>query len=126
MDAERWRRVMVPVRRPGDVAHAMLDFAGRLAGPAGRVAVCHCIDSERRRRDAEEMLANLAETFERAFETRVASAPIEEFLSENVGSYDLTIVGSSTDRSAASRVIAPPTFRRLHDLDGDVAIVHRG
>ena len=122
----RWRRIMVPVRRPGDVAHAMLDFAQRLAGQSGQVSVCHCIDTERDRRRAEGMLANLAETFERAFETRVARDRIEAFLADNAGHYDLTVIGSSTERSAASRFISPPTFHRLRDLDCDIAIVHRG
>lgn len=122
----RWRRIMVPVRRPGDLAHAMLDFAQRLAGQSGQVAVCHCIDTERERRRAEGMLANLAETFERAFETRVASERIEDFLSSNADHYDLTILGSSTERSAASRFISPPTFHRLQDVNCDIAIVHRG
>ena len=122
----RWRRIMVPVRRPGDVAHAMLDFAQRLAGQSGQVSVCHCIDTERDRRRAEGMLANLAETFERAFETRVARDRIEAFLADNAGHYDLTVIGSSTERSAASRFISPPTFHRIRDLDCDIAIVHRG
>lgn len=122
----RWRRIMVAVRRPGDVAHAMLDFAQRLAGRSGQVSVCHCIDTERERRRAEGMLADLAETFERAFETRVANERIEEFLGDTAGHYDLTIIGSSTDRSAASRFISPPTFQRLQDVESDIAIVHRG
>lgn len=122
----RWRRILVPVRRSGDVAHAMLDFAQRLAGKSGQVAVCHCIDTERDRRRAEGMLANLSETFERAFETRVARERIEDFLTANAAHYDLTVIGSSTERSAASRFISPPTFHRLQDIDCDIAIVHRG
>ncbi|MFB6195884.1 MAG: HPP family protein [Haloplanus sp.] len=127
-DGERdtWRRILVPIKHPGDVAHAMLDFADRLAGDAGKAAVCHCIESEGQRRDAEEMLANLAETFERAFETRVADVPIEDFLAANDGHYDLCIVGSSTERTMVSRFIDPPTFQRLDDLNSDVAIVHHG
>jgi hypothetical protein len=121
-----WRRILVPVRRPGDVAHAMLDFAGRLAGEEGHAAVCRCIDSERERRSAEEMLATLAETFERAFETRVARVSIGTFLADNAANYDLTIIGSSTDRSVVSRFIDRPTFERVDDLDCDLAIVHRG
>lgn len=125
-DREEWRRILVPVKHPGDVAHAMLDFAGRLADGTGGATVCHCIDSEGERRDAEDMLANVAETYEQAFETRVADEPIEEYLARNAENYDLTIIGSSTERSVASRFIHPPTFRRLDTLDSDVAIVHRG
>lgn len=122
----KWDRILVPIKYPGDVAHAMLDFADRIAGKTGHAAICHCIDSEHKRREAEEMVANLAETFERAFETRVTTAPIEEFLSANDSNYDLTIIGSSTERTVVSRVIDPPTFQELETLDCDLAIVHRG
>ena len=125
-DSSDWRRILVPVRRSGDVAHAMVDFAGRLAGETGHVAVCHCIEDEQRRREAEEMLSTLVEPFGRAVETRVANASIASFLDANAHNYDLTIVGSSTDRSAVSRFIDPPTFRGLDNIDCDVAIVHRG
>ena len=125
-EREQWRRILVPIKHPGDVAHAMLDFADRLAGETGLAAVCHCIEREGKRRDAEEMVADLAETFERAFETRVTTAAIGEFLSANADTYDLTIVGSSTERTVVSRVIDPPTFQQLDDLDCDLAIVHRG
>lgn len=122
---ETWRSVMVPVGKAGDVAHAMIDFALRLADSGG-VSVCHCIGSERERRGAEEMLANLVETETEGVETRVARENIGAYLDRTAGSYDLVIVGASTDRSAASRFVAPPTFRRLTDVDTDVAIVHRG
>jgi hypothetical protein len=121
-----WPRVLVAVGRPGDTAHAMLDFATRVAGRAGSLAVCHCIESERQRRRAEEMLANLVETFDFGFETRVSRASIERFLAANATQYDLVVVGASTDRSAASRFLAPPTFERVTDVETDVAIVHRG
>ena len=121
-----WRRVLVSVGRPGDTAHAMLDFATRVAGRAGSLAVCHCIDAERERRGAEAMLANLVETFDVGFETRVSRASIERFLAANATQYDLVVIGASTDRSAASRFIAPPTFERVTDVETDVAIVHRG
>jgi hypothetical protein len=122
----RWKRVLVPVRRAGDAAHAMIDFARRLAGLSGSVSVCTCIDRETERRPAEHMLANLVETFEGSFETRVSRSSIESFLAANDAHYDLTIMGASTDRSAASRFVSPPTFERIHDLECDVAIVHRG
>ncbi|MFB6168278.1 MAG: HPP family protein [Haloferacaceae archaeon] len=125
-DRTEWGRTLVPVKRHGADAHAMLEFADRLAGETGHAAVCHCIDSESERRDAEEMVADLAETFERAFETRVTTARLEAFLSANAENYDLTIVGSSAERTVVSRVVDPPTFRQLDDLDCDLAVVNRG
>jgi len=122
---ERWKRVLVPVRRAGDTAHAMIDFARRLAGRSGSVSVCTCIDAERQRRPTERTLANLVETFEGSFETRVSRSSIESFLTANDDHYDLVVMGASTDRSTASRFVSPPTFERLHDLECDVAIVHR-
>jgi len=121
----RWRRIMVPVRRAGGVAHSMIDFATRLAGGTGHVSVCHCIDNERRRRRAEEMLADLVETVHGRVETRVAAADVETFLGDNAAGYDLVIVGASQDRSGASRLLSPPTFDRVADLETDVAIVDR-
>ncbi|WP_433623215.1 universal stress protein [Halomicrococcus sp. NG-SE-24] len=121
----RWRRVLVPVRRAGDTAHAMIDFARRLVGRGGSVGVCTCIDREGDRRSTESMLADLVEAFDGSFETRVARSDIEEFLASNDDHYDLFIIGASTDRSAASRFVAPPTFQRIGDLDCDVAVVHR-
>ncbi len=104
----------------------MVDFAQRLVGREGGVTVCHCLGTERQRHDAETMLANIADQFERAVETRVAATTIQTFLAENCGHYDVTFIGASTDRSAASRVLSPPTFRQLRDLDCDFAVVHRG
>ena len=121
----RWKRVMVPVRKAGGVAHSMIDFAKRLAGETGHISVCHCIRNERRRRPAEEMLANLVETVSGRIETRVADADIQTFLADNAESYDLVIIGSSQDRSGASRFVSPPTFERLDDVEADVAIVDR-
>lgn len=123
---ENWNRVLVPIRRPGDTAHAMIDFARRLTGLTGNVSVCTCIESERQRRSTETMLADLVETVEGTFETRVSRASIESFLSDNAPHYDLVVMGASTDRSSASRFVSPPTFERLHDLECDVAIFHRG
>lgn len=121
----RWKRVMVPVRRASDVAHSMLDFAARLSGRSGRVSVCSCVTGERERRRAEEMLADLVETFDNGFETRVSTRAIERYLSENADQFDIVFMGASTDRSAASRLVSPPTFERIQDLDADVAIVDR-
>ncbi|WP_224448922.1 universal stress protein [Haloprofundus salilacus] len=123
---ERWRRVLVTVSRPGDTAHAMIDFAERLAEPDGNVSVCTCIDAEAERRVAENTLAKLVETTRGHVETRVARAEVESFIEANAGAYDLVVIGSSGDRSAASRFISPPTFERLDSLDCDLAVVDRG
>jgi len=120
-----WRRVMVPVRRAGDVAHAMVDFALRLTGHTGQVSVCNCIEPGRGRREAEEMLADLVEPFDGPIESRVARQPIESFLADHAPHYDLVFMGASMDRSTASRLVSPPTFERLQDIDCDVAIVDR-
>ncbi|MFB6206834.1 MAG: HPP family protein [Haloglomus sp.] len=120
-----WRDVLVPVRRASDVAHKMIDFAARLAGDRGRVSVCHCISNERDRSDAERMVGNLAETVDRGVETRVARDEIVDFLARVSSHYDLVIIGSSTDRSAASRFISRPTFERIDELDCDFAILDR-
>ncbi|WP_435065599.1 universal stress protein [Halobaculum sp. EA56] len=122
---ESWRRVLVLVARAGDSAHAMVDFAGRLAGADGTVSACTCIDSERERRRAEDRLANVVETADRPIETRVARADVLEFLDANADAYDLVLLGSSADRSAASRIVSPPTFRKVRDLECDVAVVDR-
>lgn len=123
-DRTRWRRIMVPVRTAGELAHVMIDFAHRLAGQSGSVSVCSCIVGESERRAAETTLANLIETFHGSFETRVSRSTIEEFLATNAAYYDLVIIGASTDRSKASRLLSPPTFERVRDVDTDVAIVH--
>ncbi|WP_435155368.1 HPP family protein [Haladaptatus sp. DFWS20] len=122
----RWKRVLVPVRRAGNTAHTMIDFARRLVGRSGSVSVCTCIDREAERRTAESTLADLVEAFSGSFETRVSRSSIEDFLAANDDHYDLMIIGASTDRSAASRFISPPTFERLHEIDCDVAVVHHG
>ncbi|OYR74588.1 universal stress protein UspA, partial [Halorubrum ezzemoulense] len=121
-----WRRVLVLVARPGDSAHAMIDFAERLAGESGGVSVCTCIDAESERRRAETKLANLVETTTGPVETRVARSEVTAFLGANADAYDLVLMGSSGDRSAASRLVSPPTFERIQDVQCDVAIVDRG
>jgi nucleotide-binding universal stress UspA family protein len=122
----RWTNVLVPVRKPGDTAHKMVDFARRLAGDIGSVSVCTCIPREAMRRSAERTLANLVETFPGHVETRVARSSLRAFLDRNAASYDLVVIGASTDRSTASRFISPPTFERIRDIETDMAIVHRG
>ncbi|WP_254767102.1 HPP family protein [Salinilacihabitans rarus] len=123
---ERWRRALVAVRGATDAAHGMIDFALRATAPAGLVGVCTCIDRESRRRDAESTLSDLVEAFDGRFETQVANAPVEDHLERISPRYDVLFVGSSTDRSGASRFVSPPTFERLRDVEADVAIVHRG
>ncbi|MBX0323786.1 HPP family protein [Halomicroarcula sp. F13] len=124
-ERSQWKRVLVPVRRTSDVAHNMVDFATRLAGKSGRVAVATCIGESQNRRRAEEMLADLVEPFDGAIETRVSRADINEFLATTGSQYDLVVIGASQDRSAASRFVSPPTFERLEDVETDVAIVDR-
>ncbi|WP_276272755.1 HPP family protein [Haloarcula litorea] len=121
----RWKRVLVPVRRASDVAHNMVDFATRLAAETGQVAVATCIGERADRRRAESMLADLVEPFEGPIETRVARTDIQSFLGEASPQYDLVVIGASQDRSAASRLVSPPTFERLERVETDVAIVDR-
>ena len=120
-----WHRVLVPVRRAGDVAHAMIDFALRLTGRTGHVGVATCLHGDGNRRRAESMLSDLVATFDGSLETRVSRAHIEDFLAETATNYDLVFMGASMDRSRASRLVSPPTFERIRDLDCDVAIIDR-
>lgn len=125
-ERRHWRRILVPIRRAGGAAHAKVDFANRLVGPHGTVAVATCVDDERERRIAEATLADVVEAFDGTFETRVANDSIESFLAANAPRYDLTLIGASTDRSTASRFVSPPTFQRIDDVDAAVAVVHLG
>ncbi|MFB6170424.1 MAG: HPP family protein [Haloarculaceae archaeon] len=120
-----WKRVLVSVRRAGDVAHAMIDFAARLARRTGEVSLCHCIGAERERREAETMLADLAETVDIPVETRVSRSDVAEFIAATAPEYDLVVIGASTDRPATQRFIHRPTFERLEQVDADVAILDR-
>ena len=124
-DRRRWRRILVLVARPGDTAHGMIDFATRLAG-TGTVSVTTCIRTESERRAAESRLERLVETADGAIETRVARSSVESFVAENAESYDLIVLGSSGERSPASRFVSPPTYKRLQDADCDVAVFNRG
>ncbi|WP_136589386.1 HPP family protein [Salinigranum halophilum] len=121
-----WERVLVMVARPGDSAHAMIDFAERLVGDGGTLSVCTCIGTEVERRPAETRLANLVETVDRPVETRVARSDVTSYLDANAETYDLVVIGSSGDRSAASRFVSPPTFERITEIETDVAVVDRG
>ena len=120
----RWQQVLVSVRRAGDIAHSMLDFARRLTDGSG-VTVGTCITRNAQRRSAERTLANLVETVRCPCETHVAQADVEEYLVDHASEYDLVMVGASTDRSAASRLLSRPTFERLQDVECDVAVVHK-
>ncbi|SER55463.1 universal stress protein [Natrinema salaciae] len=125
-DRRQWRDSLVAVRGAGDTARAMLDFAIRVTEAGRTISVCTCIDTESRRRMAESSLADLIDAFSGRFETHVATESVESYLSRVAPRYDVCVIGSSTDRSAASRFVSPPTFRKLSDLETDVAIVHRG
>lgn len=122
----RWQHSLVAARGAGDTARAMLDFAIRVTETGRTISVCTCIDNESQRRTAESTLADLVDAFSGRFETHVANAAVQTYLSRIAPRYDVLFVGSSTDRSAASRFVSPPTFRKLRDLESDVAIVHRG
>ncbi|MDZ7745395.1 MAG: HPP family protein [Halobacteriales archaeon] len=119
-----WSTVLVPVRRASDVAHEMLAFAGRLAEPGG-VTLATCIGSEGDRRRAESMLANLAETCEFDVETRVSRQEVEPFIERTAPRFDLVLMGASRDRSTASRIVSPPTFKRVGELEADMAVLDR-
>ncbi|WP_254522332.1 HPP family protein [Natrinema caseinilyticum] len=122
----RWQHSLVAARGAGDTARAMLDFAIRVTETGRTISVLTCIDTESQRRTAESTLADLVDAFSGRFETHVANATVQSYLSRVAPRYDVLFVGSSTDRSAASRFVSPPTFRKLRDLESDVAIVHRG
>jgi hypothetical protein len=123
---ERWLQVLVPIRSAGDLAHRKVDLARRIAGPAGQVTVAHCIDSEDERRRAEAMCANVVDPYEGRFTTLVARAEIEAFLADHSPANDLIVLGASTDRSPVSRLLSPPTYERVHDVDADLLVVHAG
>lgn len=121
-----WSQILVMVRRPGELAHAMLDFAQRLAPRPGNVTACTCIPDTGHRQRATATLRDLANSFAAPFETRVAVGTVEEYLASHTAEYDLAMIGASTDRGTASRLLIPPTFERLEEVDCDLAIVHRG
>ncbi|MGZ0746508.1 HPP family protein [Haloparvum sp. AD34] len=123
---ESWRRVLVMIARPGDTAHAMVDFADRLAGEGGRVSVCTCIDSERERRRAEEKLARVAETETTPIETRVIESSPGEFCASAAGFYDLILVGATRGDGPLLSVFSPADLETLAEVDCDLGIVERG
>jgi hypothetical protein len=124
-DRTRWSHITVPVRKAGDTAHNMLDFALRIVEPDGRVSVAHCIGDETERRVADRMLADLVETFDGTIETRVQNTDIRTFLRRAARANDLLVIGASQERGLVSRIVSPPTFEGIHDVETDVAIVAR-
>jgi len=126
VDRRRWLQLLVPIRSAGDLAHRKVDLARRIAGPAGRVTVANCIDSEADRRRAESMCANVVDAYEGRFETLVARTDIESFLADHASANDLIVLGASTDRSPASRLLSRPTYERVQDVDTDLLVVHAG
>ncbi len=104
----------------------MVDFALRIVDPDRPIGVCTCIDNESHRRSVEHTLTELVDAFLGQFETQVANESVESYLTRTAPRYDMLFVGSSTDRSTASRFVSPPTFRKLRHLETDIAIVHRG
>jgi len=116
-----WKRIMVPVRTAGSLAHAMVDYGQRLAGRTGTVSVATCIGDERSRRTAESMLANLTETADTRCETRVSRSSLAEFIERNQSHYDLVVFGA---RERGTRFNVPEAFDWASDVDTDVAIVH--
>lgn len=121
-----WSQILVMVRRPGELAHAMLDFAQRLAPRPGNVTACTCISDTSQRQRATATLRDLANSFAAPFETRVSVGSVEAYLASHTAEYDLAMIGASTDRGTTSRLLSPPTFERLREVDCDLAIVHRG
>jgi hypothetical protein len=120
-----WSRILVLVKTADELSHAMLDFANRLATATANVSVCRCISDPSERNRAESMLHDLVSSFQAQFETRVSYGNVPEFLRRYGRNYDLAIVGASSERSTASKVLSPPTFVDLEDVECDVAIVHR-
>lgn len=123
---ESWQRVLVMVARPGDTAHAMVDFAERLAGTNGRVSVCTCIDSERERRRAEEKLARVAETETTPIETRVIEASPGDFCASAAGFYDLVLVGATRGEGPLLSIFSQDRLAEFDEVDCDLGIVERG
>ncbi|QLC32998.1 HPP family protein [Halarchaeum sp. CBA1220] len=116
-----WKRVMVPVRAAGQLAHAMVDYGQRLAGKVGTVSVCTCIGDERSRRTAESMLANLTETSDARCETRVSRASLDEFIERNESHYDLVVFGA---HDYGSRFAVSQAFEWAEETETDAAVVH--
>ncbi len=125
----RWRDSLVAVRGAGDTARAMLDFAIRVTEAGRPVSVLTCIDSESRRRTAEGTLADLVDAFSGRFETHVATASVESYLSRaapgmtSASSARAPIArlprGSSPRRRFGSSATSRPTWRSSTAVDID-------
>lgn len=123
-DRDRWDRVLVTVRRAGDIAHTMVDFARRLAGESARVSICTCIADESERRPTETMCANIAEAFDGPSKP-ASRTNRSRSSSPETPPVDLAFISAGTDRSRTSRAVSPSTFERIRRVDCDLAIVHR-
>ena len=55
----------------------------------------------------------------------LCSTGIGSFLELSARSGDLVIIGASHERGFLSRIVSPPTFELVHDVETDVAIVAR-
>lgn len=123
---ESWPRVLVMVARPGDTAHAMLDFAERLAGDAGHVSVCTCIDSQMERRRAEEKLSRLVETEAFPVETRVVKGAPGSFAATVASSYDLVLVGATRGDGPLLSLLSDQDLEQFSEAECDIGVVERG
>lgn len=121
-----WSRIIVMVRSRGELANAMLDFAQRLAPRPRTITVCTCIADKNERTSADNMLDDLVSSFDAKFETRLSYSTVPQYLADTSQRYDLAMIGASTDRSKASRIVTPPTVEQLDTVDCDLAIVHSG
>lgn len=130
---EPWHRVLVMISRPGDIAHAMLDFAERIADASQsansrgrtRVTACTCISAESDRRAAERLLANLARTIDQPVNTEIGRSDPASFVIGNAGSYDLVLFGVPHRPDDPARFVTGDGAAQLGDISCDVAVVDR-
>jgi len=121
-----WSRILVMVHGGGHTAHAMVDFAQRLAPRPRTITLCTCLSDKGDRHSAESVLDDLASSFSSRFETRVSYNTVPEYLATTSSRYDLVVIGASTGRSRASRLVSPPTVEQLDTVECDLAVVHSG
>jgi hypothetical protein len=130
---EPWQRVLVMISRPGDIAHAMLDFAGRITDAAqstnshgrARVTACTCIAAESDRRAAERLLANVVRTIDQPVDTEIGRSDPATFVADNDGSYDLVLFGAPHRPDDPARFVTGDGAAQLGDISCDVAVVDR-
>ncbi len=128
-----WRRVVVMIARPGDIARAMLDFAARISAASHsessrystRVTACTCIRAESERRVAERLLASLVTTVDHPVETRISRDNHTEFVADNDDIYDLALFGAPHRLDDPARFITGEGADQLGSLGCDVAVVDR-